>query len=100
VTIDGEPVTTRLVLVASNAYELSLFSLGERASLTDGLLHLYTARGWVPREWKERSAPRFTLDAAEKALPGALDGEPVVLEPPVELEIAPRALRVLVPKRG
>jgi diacylglycerol kinase family enzyme len=98
VTIDGEPVTTRLVLVASNAYELSLFSLGERASLTDGLLHLYTVRSWLPREWKERSSPRFTIDATERRLAGALDGEPIVLEPPIHCEIAPRALRVLVPK--
>ena len=98
VTVDGEPVATRIVLVASNDYELSLFSIGERRSLTDGLLHLYTARGWVPREWKERSAPRFTIDAEERRLPGALDGEPVVLEPPVGFEIAPRALRVLVPE--
>jgi diacylglycerol kinase family enzyme len=98
VKVDGEPVAARIVLVASNDYELSLFSLGERLSLTDGLLHLYTARGWVPREWKERSASAFTLDAHEPRLAGAIDGEPVVLEPPVRFEIAPRALRVLVPK--
>jgi diacylglycerol kinase family enzyme len=98
VTIDGERVAARILLVASNDYELSLFSLGERPSLTDGELHLYTARGWVPREWKERSAAAFTLDAADARLPGALDGEPVVLEPPVRFEIEPRALRVLVPK--
>jgi diacylglycerol kinase family enzyme len=98
VTVDGEDLAARIVLVASNAYELSLFSLGERPSLTDGLLHLYSAGGWLPREWKDRSTPAFTLDAAEPKLDGALDGEPVVLDPPVRFEIAPRALRVLVPK--
>lgn len=98
VSIDGEEVATRIVVVASNDYELSLFSLGERRSLTDGLLHLYTARGWLPREWKERSSATFTLDTRTRPLAGALDGEPVVLEPPVRFEIAPRALRVLVPK--
>jgi diacylglycerol kinase family enzyme len=97
-TIDGERISARLVVVASNAYELSLFSLGERPSLTDGLLHLYTAPGWLPREWKDRSSPAFTLEASKGRLPGARDGEPVVLEPPVRFEIAPRALRVLVPK--
>ena len=97
-TVDGEELAARILLVASNAYELSLFSLGERPSLTDGLLHLYTASGWLPREWKDRSSAAFTLDAAERRLPGARDGEPVVLEPPVRFEIAPRALRVLVPK--
>jgi diacylglycerol kinase family enzyme len=99
VTVDGEHLSARIVLVASNAYELSLFSLGERPSLTDGLLHLYTARGWLPREWKDRSSARFTLDASASRLEGALDGEPVVLEPPIRFEIAPRALRVLLPKR-
>ena len=99
VTIDGEPISARIVLVASNDYELSLFSLGERRSLTDGLLHLYTARGWVPREWKERSSAAFTIDSPAARLAGALDGEPIVLEPPVRFEIAPRALRVLVPER-
>ena len=98
VTVDGEELAARILLVASNDYELSLFSLGERPSLTDGLLHLYTASGWLPREWKDRSSPAFTLDAAESRLPGARDGEPVVLEPPVRFEIGPRALRVLVPK--
>lgn len=98
VTVDGEPVAARIVLVASNDYELSLFSLGERPSLSDGLLHLYTANGWLPREWKERSARAFTLDAAGERLAGARDGEPVVLEPPIRFEIDPLALRVLVPE--
>lgn len=97
-TIDGEPLSARVVLVASNAYELTLFDLGERPSLTDGLLHVYSARGWLPRSWKDRSAERFTLESSEPRIEGALDGEPIVLEPPVRFEIAPRALRVLVPE--
>jgi diacylglycerol kinase family enzyme len=96
--VDGEPVATRVLLVASNAYELSLFDLGERRSLTDGLLHLYAARGWLPREWAERSAEWFTVETDEPRLEGALDGEPVVLESPVRFEIGARALRVLVPE--
>jgi diacylglycerol kinase family enzyme len=98
VTIDGDPLEARLIVVASNAYDLSLFNLGERPSLTDGLLHLYSARSWLAREWKDRSGTGFTLDAAAPRIPGALDGEPVVLEPPIRFEIAPQALRVLVPK--
>src|SRR5207248_8460432 len=30
--VDGEPVRARVLLVANNAYELSLFSIGERAA--------------------------------------------------------------------
>jgi len=47
-TLDGDPVHARVVLVANNSYELDLFSLGERERLDEGLLHLYTARGWLP----------------------------------------------------
>jgi diacylglycerol kinase family enzyme len=98
VSIDGEPVAARVVLVAANAYELQLFDVGARRSLADGLLHVYTAHGWLPRSWRERSAERVTLDAPAGRLAGALDGEPVVLEPPAIFRIRPLALRVLVPR--
>ena len=48
-SVDGEPVRARVLLVANNAYELSLFSIGERERLDEGRLHLYTARGLLPR---------------------------------------------------
>jgi diacylglycerol kinase family enzyme len=97
-TLDGEPLSTRIVVISSNAYELSLFDIGERRSLTDGLLHLYTATGLLPREWKDRSAERFTLETEEPRVEGALDGEPIVLDSPARFEIVPAALRVLVPE--
>jgi diacylglycerol kinase family enzyme len=97
VTIDDEAVDARVVLVASNDYELNLFELGARSSLSDGLLHVYTARGLLPRSWDERHYERFTLDAGTGRLAGALDGEPVVLETPTEFRIRPGALRVRVP---
>jgi diacylglycerol kinase family enzyme len=97
VRLDGEPVSARLVLVASNHYDLSLFNIGERQSLDDGLLHVYTCHGWLPHSWEERTGTEFELEASA-ALAGALDGEPVTLEPPIRFEIAPRALRALVPK--
>jgi len=40
---------------------------------------------------------RFVVDAAEHRLEAAVDGEPDVLETPVEFRIEPRVLRVLVP---
>jgi diacylglycerol kinase family enzyme len=97
-TIDGEPVAARVVLVANNDYEISLFELGARPRLDEGALHVYAARGLLPRTWDERARETFTLDASERRLEGALDGEPIVLEPPVRFEIEPRALRVLVPE--
>jgi hypothetical protein len=93
ITIDGEAVETRLVLVANNAYELELPSLGERARLDEGKLHLYSPGA----EPSERVAERFVVDAAAGRLEAAVDGEPDVLETPVEFRVEPRALRVLVP---
>jgi diacylglycerol kinase family enzyme len=71
-SIDGEPTAARILLAANNAYDKELFSLGERDRLDEGRIYLYEVRA-------------------------AVDGEPVELEPPLELTIEPQALRVLVP---
>ena len=93
IAIDGEAVETRLVLVANNAYALDLPSLGERDRLDEGKLHLYSPGADPP----ERVGVRFVVDAAEHRLDAALDGEPDLLETPVEFRVEPRTLRVLVP---
>lgn len=98
VSVDGGAVEAQILLVANNAYELELFNLGVRESMTEGRLHLYAARGWLPRTWEGRVAERFTIDAPSRELRGGLDGEPVTLETPLELSIAPRALRLLLPR--
>jgi diacylglycerol kinase family enzyme len=93
ITIDGQSVESRLVLVANNAYALEFPSIGERERLDEGRLHLY-----VPgSEPAERAAQRFVVDASAGRLEAAVDGEPDVLEMPVEFRIEPSALRVLVP---
>ena len=97
-TIDGDPVVARAILVANNDYELDLFNVGAREDLDGGLLHLYVTHGVLPKTWEERSAERFTVDAPTNPVRLALDGEPVALDPPLEFEIAPRALRLLVPR--
>ena len=97
VTVDGEPVAARVLLIANNHYDLQLLSLGERERLDDGHLHLYTATGWLPRDWQERSGERFTFEAPGP-LQAAIDGEPEVLQPPLEFSLEPRALRVLLPR--
>jgi diacylglycerol kinase family enzyme len=96
--LDGEPVRARVVLVANNAYELDLFSIGERSRLDEGRLYLYTARGWLPNAWDERHGSRFMIDAPRPSLSAAIDGEPAVLATPLEFAIEPQALRVLVPR--
>jgi diacylglycerol kinase family enzyme len=97
-SVDGEPLRARVLLAANNAYDLSLFSIGERDRLDGGRLHLYAANGLLPRAWEERSGERFRIDAPTERLRAAVDGEPVVLETPLELALEPRALRVLAPR--
>jgi diacylglycerol kinase family enzyme len=93
ITIDGDPVETRIVLVANNAYGIDFPTIGARERLDEGKLHLY-----VPGD--ERVGERFVVDAAAGTLQAAVDGEPDVLQTPIEFRVEARALRVLVPDAG
>jgi diacylglycerol kinase family enzyme len=97
VSVDGEPIQCRVLLVSNNAYKLDLLSVGERERLDEGLLYLYAGSGILRASWTERSGERFTVDARAGSLRAAIDGEPARLETPLEFEIEPGALRVLVP---
>lgn len=95
-SVDGDRIASRIVLVANNEYELDLFTVGARERLDAGRLWLYAADGWLPRDWSSRSSDRFELDLPGPVL-AAADGEPVELKAPLRFELLPRALRVLVP---
>lgn len=97
VTLDGEAIRARVILVSNNAYALDLLSLGERKRLDEGLLYLYAATGIMRSRWTERSGTRFGINASAGYLRAAVDGEPERLETPLDFRIDPRALRVLVP---
>ena len=97
VTVDGEPVSCRVLLVSNNRYVLDFFSLGERERLDEGVLQLYAGSGVIRSQWTERTATAFTVNAAAGYLRAAIDGEPERLETPLEFRVEPRALRVLVP---
>jgi diacylglycerol kinase family enzyme len=90
ITVDGDAVESRVVVVANNAYGLDFPSLGARERLDEGELHLYVPGG-------ERVGARFVVDATSGRLEAAVDGEPDILSTPIEFRIEPRALRVLVP---
>jgi len=96
ITVHGEPVRSRVILVANNPYTLQPFSIGERERLDEARLHLYVPAGFFRPEWRDRSAERFEIGALGP-LRAAVDGEPDVLEPPIDFRVEPRALRVLVP---
>ena len=98
ITVDGEPIEARVVLVSNNAYTLDVLSIGERERLDDGRLHLYAPQGLVRSGWEERDGERFTIDARLGRLRAAVDGEPEELDTPIDFRVEPRALRVLVPR--
>jgi diacylglycerol kinase family enzyme len=105
-----------IVLVANNDYRSeSMADVGERQRLDEGLLHAYVIEAVSRRalvglllkaavgeaneaeglmEW---TAPRLEVDLPHHRIHAAVDGEPLVLEAPLEFEIEPLALRVLVP---
>jgi diacylglycerol kinase family enzyme len=90
ITIDGEPVESRLVLVGNNAYAVDFPSLGARERLDEGKLHLYVGTD-------ERVGDRFVVNSRAHRLEAAVDGEPDVLATPIEFRIEPCVLRVLIP---
>ena len=95
--VDGEAVRASAVLVANNEYRLDLFSIAERERLDAGVLAVYAARGLRRLRWTEQTTPSVRIETRRSTVHAAVDGEPVVLESPLELRAEPGALRLLVP---
>ena len=90
-----------VVLVSNNAYEFGPSrGFGSRPSLRDGELGIVTlSRGsglLDPLRVRSWSAPTFRVDSSTPVSAG-LDGEAIVLDPPVEFRVRARALRVRIP---
>jgi diacylglycerol kinase family enzyme len=115
----GEHHSALIALVANNDYtKRTLADLGRRERLDEGVLHAYVIEavsrralvGLLARAvagslgraegWSEWSAARFRLEASRDHLHAAVDGEPMILPAPLDFEIRPRALRVLLPRRA
>jgi diacylglycerol kinase family enzyme len=107
-----------VVLVANNGYTMrSMAELGRRESLDEGELHAYVIEavsrrallGLLARAvagsldraegWSEWTAEGARLEASRDHLHAAIDGEPIILPAPLDFEVRPRALRVLLPPR-
>jgi diacylglycerol kinase family enzyme len=116
--VDGnrEERLALVALVANNDYRMtSMADLGERSRLDEGLLHAYVieavGRGALvallgravagkieeAEGWNEWASAGFSVDVGRRRVHAAVDGEPVVLEPPLDFAVRPRELRVLVP---
>ena len=96
-TVNGEPTRARVLLIGNNEYEISLFTVGERQRLDEGILQVWAAAGVLPRHWHDRVAERVEVELPGAHVRAAADGEPILLEPPLVFESLPRALRVLTP---
>jgi diacylglycerol kinase family enzyme len=114
---DGRRVrSAQMVLVSNNPYVLDrLAGMGSRPQLDSGVLGLIAviitsganamelislqAIGQVRRfhGWLEWSAKEFEVTSAAPVAAG-IDGESVLLEPPLRFSSAPSALRVRVPR--
>jgi diacylglycerol kinase family enzyme len=115
---DADYPTAHLILVSNDPYRLdSLGGLGTRERLDLGVLGLVAARidgaaqarrfialeaaGEVRRfrGWQEWSAPRFEVRSGAPLEIG-IDGESLLMEPPLFFESLPGALRVRLPRRA
>jgi diacylglycerol kinase family enzyme len=95
--VNGEDVRARVILIGNNRYAVDRFTLGVRERLDEGVLQLWAAAGWLPTAWEEQVAALFRIEVPSGRVRAAIDGEPVVLDSPLELESLGQALRVLVP---
>ena len=114
---DGEPLVRRtpLVLVANNAYRMAGFGAGERESLTDGRLAVYTMNAsgrrsllWLAwqifrgraedvKELETLDVTEVEIETRRSALQVALDGEVAQMTGTLRYRIRPGALQVCVP---
>jgi diacylglycerol kinase family enzyme len=96
------------VLVSNNRYRLGrAVGSGTRPCIDDGLLGITVAGGpsgcgeggrSLQRPWREWSAPAFEVDA-DRPVPAGIDGEALVLDPPLRFRIRPGVLRVRIARR-
>ena len=97
-----------MVLVSNNRYRLGrAVGSGTRPRIDDGLLGITvvgepSGRGeggrQLQRPLREWSAPGFEVDA-DRPVPAGIDGEALVLDPPLRFRIRPGVLRVRIARK-
>ena len=97
-----------MVLVSNNRYRLGrAVGSGTRPRIDDGLLGIAvvgapSGRGEsgrsMQRPWREWSAPEFEVDA-DSPVPAGIDGEALVLDPPLRFRIRPGVLHVRIARQ-
>jgi diacylglycerol kinase family enzyme len=108
-------VTTPLVFIGNNRYEMSLLALGKREVLDGGELWLYVAshRGRIgfvslalravagrldqARDFVGMAVPEVSVEDRRRVIPIAFDGEVCEVESPLRCRSRPAALPVIAP---
>jgi YegS/Rv2252/BmrU family lipid kinase len=106
---------TPFVFVGNNEYEMELYNIGRRPSLSDGELSVYFLRrggrwgvtlllfhtilGGLHQweDFEEVSTHQITIQTRKKRLHVAVDGEVCTMQTPLNYRTLPRALKVIVP---
>lgn len=109
---------TRFVFIGNNEYEFNAFTYGARSRFDSGSLYVYVDKSrsrlgllavallGLVRDVKRTDRfdrwqlPELTIETHKKALPVYLDGEVIVMQPPLRYQTRPLALRVLLPSSG
>jgi diacylglycerol kinase family enzyme len=109
---------TRFVFIGNNEYEMSAFTYGARSRFDSGNLYFYIAKSrtrlglvglgllslFRDLKWSDRferlCLPELTIETRKKAVPVYLDGEVVVLRPPLHYRNQAHALRVILPGKN
>jgi diacylglycerol kinase family enzyme len=94
--------TAAVILVSNNRYRLGrLIGSGTRPRIDDGLLGVAVVagrtapRGLLRRPWRDWSTPAFDVRSAAPVSAG-IDGETVLLDPPLRFTIRPGVLRARI----
>jgi hypothetical protein len=88
--------TNAAILVSNNPYRLGRpLGSGTRPRIDGGVLGIAVVEGTHPLEW---SAPTFAVES-DIPVNAGIDGEAVVLEPPLSFRTHPAALRVRVARQ-
>lgn len=106
---------TRFLFVGNNEYEMSAFTFGARRRFDSGDLYLYIAKSrtrlgliglgllglFRDLAWTDRfdrfCLPEFTIETRKNVESVYLDGEVVLMKPPLHYRNRAHALRVIVP---
>lgn len=107
---------TPFIFISNNEYQMDLFNIGRRFSLTDGKLSGYllhkggrlgvlrlvfkTLFGLLRqgRDFEMVKTERFTIETKKRRPLVAFDGEVARMRSPLEYKILPKALRVIIPR--